>query len=115
MAMKTSNDRFSDRVTKELDNPFMRSAVSNAQDRFQTRRLQQTLELGDWEEWRSHGEEIRKHVLENLDYYLHQLSENLPKEVAMFSLLKLLKKRQPIFKVLRKRKMPLKLLSQNRW
>jgi len=79
MAMKTSNNRFQDRVTKELENQFMRSAVSTAQDRFQTRRLQQTQELGDWEEWRSHGEEIRKHVLENLDYYLYQLSDNVAK------------------------------------
>jgi len=77
--MKTSNNRFQDRVTKELENQFMRSAVSRAQDRFQTRRLQQTQELGDWEEWRSHGEEIRKHVLENLDYYLYQLSDNVAK------------------------------------
>ena len=35
--------------------------------------------LGNWEEWRSHGEEIRQHVLENLDYYLEQLSENVAK------------------------------------
>ena len=79
MAMKTSNDRFHDRVTNELENQFMRGAVSSAQDRFQTRRLQQAQELGHWEEWRSHGEEIRKHVLENLDYYLYQLSENVAK------------------------------------
>lgn len=79
MAMKTSDDRFHQRVTKELENQFMRHAVSSAQERFQTRRLQQTRELGHWEEWRSHGEEIRKHVLANLDYYLYQLSENVAK------------------------------------
>ena len=79
MAMKTSDDRFQQRVTKELDNQFMRRAVSSAQERFQTRRLQQAEELGHWEEWRSHGEEIRKHVLANLDYYLYQLSENVAK------------------------------------
>ncbi|MDM5232999.1 LutB/LldF family L-lactate oxidation iron-sulfur protein [Lysinibacillus pakistanensis] len=77
MAMKTSDDLFNDRVTKELDNTFMRGAVSSAQERFQTRRLTQAEELGHWEEWRSHGEEIRKHVLANLDFYLYQLSENV--------------------------------------
>src|SRR5690606_4078441 len=30
-----------------------------------------------WEEWRNHGEEIRQHVLENLDYYLYQLSDQV--------------------------------------
>lgn len=75
--MKTSDDLFNDRVTKELDNTFMRGAVSSAQERFQTRRLTQAEELGHWEEWRSHGEEIRKHVLANLDFYLYQLSENV--------------------------------------
>lgn len=77
MAMKTSDNLFNDRVTKELDNTFMRGAVSSAQERFQTRRLTQAEELGHWEEWRSHGEEIRKHVLANLDFYLYQLSENV--------------------------------------
>lgn len=77
MAMKTSDDRFNKRVSKELENTFMRGAVSSAQERFQTRRLQQADELGHWEEWRSHGEEIRQHILANLDYYLYQLSENV--------------------------------------
>ena len=79
MSMKTSDERFKHRVTKELENMFMRGAVSSAQERLQTRRLQQADELGHWEEWRSHGEEIRKHVLANLDYYLYQLSENVSK------------------------------------
>lgn len=36
--------------------------------------------LGNWEEWRSLAEEIRQHVLENLDYYLEQLAENVAKK-----------------------------------
>ena len=36
-------------------------------------------ELGNWEEWRELGEQIRQHTLENLDYYLMQLSENVSK------------------------------------
>ncbi len=77
MAMKIGEDKFKDRVDKGINNSFMRGAVASAQERLQTRRLDAANELGNWEEWRSHGEEIRKHVLENLDYYLKQLSENV--------------------------------------
>ncbi|MFE8703595.1 LutB/LldF family L-lactate oxidation iron-sulfur protein [Cytobacillus sp. FJAT-54145] len=79
MAMKTSTDKFNTRVDKGLNNSFMRGAVSGAQERLHTRRLNAAEELGNWEEWRSHGEEIRQHVLENLDYYLYELSENVSK------------------------------------
>lgn len=79
MAMKTSAEKFNDRVDKGLQDSFMRGAVSSAQERFQTRRLGAAEELGNWEDWRSHGEEIRQHVLENLDYYLFELSENVSK------------------------------------
>jgi L-lactate dehydrogenase complex protein LldF len=77
MAMKISSEKFTNRVDKGLNDSFMRGAVSSAQERFQTRRLTAAEELGNWEDWRSHGEEIRQHVLENLDYYLYQLSENV--------------------------------------
>ena len=79
MAMKTSDEQFKDRVAHNLNDTFMRGAVSAAQARFQTRRQAQVDELGNWEEWRAHGEEIRKHVLENLDAYLYELSENVVK------------------------------------
>ena len=36
-------------------------------------------ELGNWEDWRSLGEEIRTHTLQHLDYYLQQLSDNVSK------------------------------------
>ena len=57
----------------------MRGAVSSAQTRLYTNRLKAADELGNWEEWRELGEEIRQHTLENLDYYLMQLSENVSK------------------------------------
>jgi len=79
MAMKISNAQFPDRLDENLQNEFMRNAVSSAQHRFQTRRTTATEQLGNWEEWRNHGEEIRKHVLANLDYYLYELSENVAK------------------------------------
>jgi L-lactate dehydrogenase complex protein LldF len=79
MAMKISDDKFFDRVDKGVNNTFMRSAVASAQERMQGKRLMATEELGNWEEWRKLGEEIRTHTLENLDYYLEQLSENVKK------------------------------------
>lgn len=79
MSMKTSSQKFKDRVSTELDNEFMRGAVSKAQQTIQTRKNNVTEAMGNWEEWRSHGEEIRQHVLENLDYYLYELSEQVAK------------------------------------
>ena len=80
MAMKISNEQFSDRLDENIQNEFMRNAVSSAQHRFQTRRAAAAEQLGNWEEWRNHGEEIRQHVLANLDYYLYELSENVEKQ-----------------------------------
>lgn len=79
MAMKIGTNDFKDRVDSGINNSFMRGAVSGAQERLQTRRLDAAAELGNWEEWRSLSEEIRQHVLENLDFYLYQLSENVAK------------------------------------
>ncbi|MDR4889525.1 LutB/LldF family L-lactate oxidation iron-sulfur protein [Fredinandcohnia sp. QZ13] len=77
MALKTSDEKFKTRVQKEVQNTFMRGAVSKAQETIQGRKQTVTDELGNWEEWRNHGEEIRRQVLENLDYYLYQLSEQV--------------------------------------
>lgn len=79
MPIKISNNRFKDIVHSNLQDQFMRSSMSGAQDGLRLSRLKIINELGDWEEWRSHGEEIRKHVLENLDYYLNELSDNVEK------------------------------------
>ncbi|ASK62457.1 iron-sulfur cluster-binding protein [Virgibacillus phasianinus] len=79
MAMKIGEKPFFDRVDDALENDFMRNAMASAQDRLRDKKLDATErddEIGDWEEWRSAGEEIRRHTLENLDYYLDQLSEN---------------------------------------
>ncbi|MBU8877588.1 iron-sulfur cluster-binding protein [Bacillus sp. FJAT-29790] len=79
MSMKIGTDDFKKRVDDGIQNAFMRGAVSGAQERLRTRRIDAAEELGNWEEWRSLGEEIRQHVLENLDFYLYQLSENVAK------------------------------------
>ena len=77
MPMKVGTEEFKKRVDNGLNNSFMRGAVSGAQDRLEVRRQSAAEELGSWEEWRSLGEEIRQHVLANLDYYLYELSENV--------------------------------------
>ena len=76
MAIKTkyAAEKFKVRVGEEVKDSFMRGAVASATDTINGRKQQVTEELGNWEEWRNHGEEIRQHVLENLDYYLYQFS-----------------------------------------
>ncbi|ELR67614.1 Putative L-lactate dehydrogenase, Iron-sulfur cluster-binding subunit YkgF [Photobacterium marinum] len=79
MSMKTSNIKFKDRLDVQMKDDFMRKSVANAQERMFTNRAKAAEKLGNWEQWREMGMDIRNHVLENLDYYLHQLSENVQK------------------------------------
>ncbi|WP_338780651.1 LutB/LldF family L-lactate oxidation iron-sulfur protein [Metabacillus sp. FJAT-52054] len=79
MPMRIGTESFQERVNKGIEDSFMRLAVSGAQERLQGRKNEAAEELGSWEEWRSHGEEIRQHTLENLDFYLEMLSENVVK------------------------------------
>ena len=79
MAMKIGDKPFKERVSDGIDDKFMRGAVSSAQGRFRSGRLNAAEELGNWEDWRKLGEEIRSHTIENLDYYLELLSENVTK------------------------------------
>lgn len=79
MSIKIGNIPFKEHVEQEVDNLFMRDAISDAQDRLRGNKLKATEEdeaFGDWEEWRLAAEEIRRHTIDNLDYYLHELSEN---------------------------------------
>lgn len=93
MAMKIGNEKFKENVNKQMEDTFMRGAVAGAQERLRTRRLDAAEELGNWEEWRSHGEEIRQHTLDHLDYYLQELAENLQKRGGHVFLPLLRKKR----------------------
>lgn len=79
MSIKIGVGDFKERVHEELNNKFMRGAVRGAQERLRIKRLDEAEQLGNWEEWRSLGEEIRQHVLNHLDYYLYELSENVAK------------------------------------
>jgi L-lactate dehydrogenase complex protein LldF len=77
MSIKIGEKPYKDRVQSGVEDDFMRQAVSSAQGRFRNGRLSQAAELGNWEDWRELGAEIRNHTMENLDYYLQQLSENV--------------------------------------
>lgn len=80
VSMKIGNETFYDHVDQELKDSFMRNAIASAQDSLRGKKIRATTEdesFGDWEEWREAGAEIRRHTLENLDYYLHKLSENV--------------------------------------
>ncbi|WP_150275118.1 LutB/LldF family L-lactate oxidation iron-sulfur protein [Paenibacillus tepidiphilus] len=77
MSLQTDNRKFSERTAEGIDNPFMRSAVSSAQDSLKTRRLSAATALGEWEEWRKAGQQIRQHTLKHLDYYLEELARNI--------------------------------------
>jgi L-lactate dehydrogenase complex protein LldF len=82
MAMKIGEKPFFDRVDDALEDDFMRESMARAQDGLRGKKIAATEEdeeIGDWEDWRSAGEEIRRHTLENLDYYLELLSENYAK------------------------------------
>lgn len=79
MSMKTSNIKFKDRLDVQMKDDFMRKSVANAQERMFTNRAIAAEKLGNWDQWREMGMEIRNHVLENLDYYLQQLSDNVQK------------------------------------
>ncbi|UOB20696.1 LutB/LldF family L-lactate oxidation iron-sulfur protein [Macrococcus armenti] len=77
MSMRIGNKTFKQAIKTELKDEFMRGAVSSAQDRLRERKIKTQEELGNWEEWRNHSEEIRQHTLANLDYYLNMLAENV--------------------------------------
>jgi len=79
LPIKIGDKKFFERVDDALDDTFMRSAVRSAQDRLRHSRLESADALGNWEQWRRLGEQIRSHTLENLDYYLQQLSDNVSK------------------------------------
>lgn len=79
MSIRIGNGSFDNRVQKGIDNDFMLNSVASAQTRFRDGRINAAEELGNWEDWRSLGEEIRTHTLQHIDYYLQQLSDQVSK------------------------------------
>ena len=83
MSIKTSNTDFKTRIRQQIEDPIMRKAVANAQQRIGANRQKMVDELGHWEEWRDRAAQIRDHVLSNLDAYLYQLSEKVTQNGEM--------------------------------
>lgn len=79
MSIQIGKETYKERVASGLEDTFMRKAVYGAQERLKHNRIASEEGLGNWEAWRDVGEEIRQHALENLDYYLEQLSDNVEK------------------------------------
>lgn len=79
MSIQIGDRSYSNRINTGIRDQFMRKAVASAQGRLKTGKKLAAEELGNWEEWRALGEEIRTHTLENIDYYLYQLSEEVQK------------------------------------
>lgn len=66
-----------DRARKALKDEQMRKAVHKAVDRLAGNKAIAAKELPSWDEWREQGKRIRKHTIENLDYYLAQMADSV--------------------------------------
>ncbi len=94
----------------------MRKAVVSAQDRLKNGRVHAAEELGDWEDWRELAEEIRQHTLENLDYYLKQLSEQVAEQGGHVFFAQTGEEANEYIKsIAARKKCEKKLLKRNRW
>ncbi|MEK3910484.1 LutB/LldF family L-lactate oxidation iron-sulfur protein [Paenibacillus sp. FSL H7-0331] len=67
------------RTEEALADDFLRKAVAFTTDKLKTGKLKATDDFGDWEQWRERGRLIRTHVIDNLDYYLTQFTDNVSK------------------------------------
>ncbi len=70
---------FRDRACKALKDEQMRRAVRKAVDLLSGNKEKASKELDHWDDWRERGKCIRRHTLENLDFYLSQLAESVRK------------------------------------
>src|SRR5690625_3846225 len=77
MSLKISSLPYKERIKQALKNKTMHQAIVKAQSRMDKGKAKASEELGDWETWRQLGEDIRHLTIEHLDYYLHELSEQV--------------------------------------
>lgn len=74
------NKNFKKRIKFALHNKNMRLAIKKATTILKDRRLTAAAEMGNWQEWKQRGKDIRSHVINNLDYYLKQFADNVRKK-----------------------------------
>lgn len=66
-----------ERVRIALNDEFLRNAVKFTTEKLKNGKKAASEELGNWEEWRARGREIRLHTIAHLDYYLSLFVKNL--------------------------------------
>ncbi|MCT6918645.1 MAG: LUD domain-containing protein, partial [Bifidobacteriales bacterium] len=77
--LRTSKAPFLTRVKESEQDKFAQQAVAKAQDAQWVKREAARQELGNWEQWRDLGEQIRQHVIRYLPDYLEEFSDNVEK------------------------------------
>lgn len=77
--VKTSNLPFHERVDVAFKDDFLQDSLKKAQEKFRTGKANTYKPLGDPEVWRRRAEEIRRHTIDHLDYYLDMLADNIEK------------------------------------
>jgi L-lactate dehydrogenase complex protein LldF len=75
--MRTSNLPFQERIRTAYADAFLQESLKKAQAKFRDGKETTYAQLGDPERWRSRAEAIRRHTIENLDYYLDQLADEI--------------------------------------
>ena len=82
MGVKTSDLELKKRIDRSLGDSFMRASVAGAQDLINRKRGDCYADLGHFEKWRDLAADIRVHVLDNLDCYIGQFTDNARKAGA---------------------------------
>lgn len=77
MGLSTSTKTFAERLEDSKKDKFAQAAVAKAQDTQFVKREGARKELGDWKEWRLHGEAIRQHTIKYLPHYLEEFSDHV--------------------------------------
>lgn len=80
MGIATSTKPFVERVEEAKKDKFMQASVAKAQDAQWDKREAARKELGNWEQWRDLGEQIRQHVIKYLPDYLEEFADNVEKK-----------------------------------
>lgn len=79
MGLKTSTKTFDERCEENIQDEQMQAALKKAQDAQWIKREAARDQLGNWEQWRELGQQIRQHTLAYLPDYLEQFSDNVEK------------------------------------
>lgn len=65
-----------ERVDLALNDEFLSKAVRFTTERLKNGKLSAAETLGNWEQWRERGRQIRLHTIAHLDYYLNEFANN---------------------------------------